>query len=82
MYLNVKFNKYYIKYISVLNVYVLATFEFSIVVELSSDFYQVQISTNNEKFTLKFVFLSIALARQNSTLSVVGEITAIKRYIL
>lgn len=37
-----------------------------------------QISTNNEKFTLKFV--SIALAKQDTILPVIGEITRIKRY--
>ena len=44
-------------------------------IKLSSDFYKVQISTNYEKFILKFVVLSTAHARLCNILSVVRGIT-------
>jgi hypothetical protein len=43
-------------------------------------FYKVQISTNYEKIILKFIVLSIPLARQISIFPVVREITCIKRH--
>jgi hypothetical protein len=51
----------------------------TIAIKLSPDFNKVQISTNDEKIIMKFVVLSITLARQGTILAIVREITRIKK---
>ena len=46
---------------------------------LTMSFYIVQITTNFEKITLKFVVLSISLARTDTILNVVREITRLSK---
>jgi len=50
---------------------------FLFAIRLSLDFYKVPISANNEKIILKFVALSITLARTGTILPVVRETTRI-----